>query len=109
MALQTAFTALKDGGVCVVAEPGKGHHEAEASVQAVEIYDVNEKEMPPTKVIRMARKTGFKRWRVKPNHGQLLTLLNGTNLSERKGLVGSIVKLPITRPLVAAALILGVK
>lgn len=109
IALEAAFSALRPGGVCVVAEPGIGHHETEASLHAVEAFGVNEKEMPPTKVIRMARNIGFSSWRVRPNHGQLLSLLNAADLGDRKGLLGLMLRLSITRPLIASALILGGK
>lgn len=106
-ALQCAYRALKTGGVCVVSEPGKGHHEAAASVHAVDEYGVTEKEMPPSKVISLARKIGFKSWRVKPNHGQLLTLLNGSQLSQRGGLLGWLLQIPILKPVVSIGLIAG--
>ena len=108
-ALKCALRALKPGGVCVVSEPGTGHHEAAASIHAVQHYGVTEKAMPPTKVIGLARQLGFRKWQVKPNHGQLLTLLNGSQLSERKGLVGALLKIPVLKPVLAVSLIGGGK
>ncbi len=66
-ALRAAWRALKPGGVCVTSEPGEGHHEAPAAVDAVERYGVTEKDMPPVKIIGLGKQVGFRRFVVYPH------------------------------------------
>lgn len=66
-ALASAFRALKPGGVCITCEPGSGHADAPASRAAVRQYGVTEKEMPPRKIIRLARLVGFAGARIVPD------------------------------------------
>lgn len=68
-ALESAFRALKPGGVCLVSEPGVGHHKR--SREIIEQYDVTEKDMPPRLVIRHARAIGFRKWRTFPRADHL--------------------------------------
>ncbi len=61
-ALAATYAALKPGGVCVTVEPGEGHEAASAEVAAA--FGVTEKDMPPHHVIAVARKIGFRQFRV---------------------------------------------
>jgi len=69
LALRRVYAALKPAGYCICSEPGKGHARAETSVQAVERFRVTEKDMPPRKIIRLARQAGFRRFKVYPAPG----------------------------------------
>lgn len=60
-ALRTAYRALKPGGVVFAFEPGAGHHRTPGAREAVSVYGVHEKEMPPGKVWRLGRAVGFRR------------------------------------------------
>jgi SAM-dependent methyltransferase len=60
-ALKTAYHSLKAHGVCITCEPGLGHATQKPSLEAVEKYDVTERDMPPKYIIKAAGKLGFKK------------------------------------------------
>jgi SAM-dependent methyltransferase len=60
-ALKTAYHSLKSCGVCITCEPGLGHAKQKPSIEAVEKYNVTERDMPPKYIIKAARKVGFKK------------------------------------------------
>jgi len=64
--VRRVFDALKPGGMCVTREPGAGHAEMPASIEAVEKYRVTENDMHPRKVIALAREAGFRDFYVFP-------------------------------------------
>ena len=66
-ALRMAYRSLRPGGVCITSEPGEGHARNPASLQATERFQVTEKDMPARRIIRAARKTGFKDFRTFPH------------------------------------------
>jgi len=59
-ALASAFRALKPGGVLVTLEPGEGHSRSLAAREAMRVYGVTERDMPPALVARYARQAGFR-------------------------------------------------
>ncbi len=67
LAIKMAFGSLKKGGVCITSEPGKGHSKQPTSINAMEKFNVTEKDMPPGKIIKLAKKVGFKRFKVLPH------------------------------------------
>ena len=75
LALEKAYAALKPGGVCITREPGTGHAEFEQSVHAVEQFNVTEKDMPPHKILAMAKAIGFKQSMTYPYPDQLIGTL----------------------------------
>ncbi|MCW2366815.1 SAM-dependent methyltransferase [Sphingobium sp. B7D2B] len=76
-ALRSAYTALKPGGVLVTHEPGDGHSTAPWSVQAMEIYGVTERDMPPRVIMDHARRVGFTDFRIHPMQHDLHSLFYG--------------------------------
>jgi SAM-dependent methyltransferase len=66
-AVAGAYRALRPGGVCVTSEPGEGHHLSPEAQQAVQRYNVTEKEMPPRHIIDLGRAVGFRAFRVYPH------------------------------------------
>lgn len=66
LALRCAFEILKNGGLCILSEPGVLHSVQKASVEAVKLYNVNEKDMPPQLIISIAKKIGFKEFHIIP-------------------------------------------
>ncbi|MBI5586997.1 MAG: class I SAM-dependent methyltransferase [Deltaproteobacteria bacterium] len=72
-ALKMVYRALKPGGVCVTAEPGVWHERRKETKEAVRKYNVTEKDTPPSKVIRLGKKAGFRDFRVYP-HARTLNL-----------------------------------
>ena len=59
-AVKSVYKALKPGGMLITAEPGSGHANAPTSQRAIREFDVNEKNMPPRKIIKMSRSIGFR-------------------------------------------------
>jgi SAM-dependent methyltransferase len=85
-ALKTAASALRHGGACVVSEPGRGHANSGTSVEARDLYDVTERDMPPEVVIAAARKAGFARSRVYPQPAEVQRLLYTPTGERRSGI-----------------------
>ncbi|MCI0703097.1 MAG: class I SAM-dependent methyltransferase [Planctomycetia bacterium] len=71
LAIAKAFAALKPGGVCLTAEPGRGHHDSEEARAAVAEYGVTEKDMPPEHIVDLGRQVGFASFRVFPHPDQV--------------------------------------
>ncbi|HEX9391461.1 MAG TPA: class I SAM-dependent methyltransferase [Usitatibacteraceae bacterium] len=65
-ALRSAFKALKSGGTLITHEPGEGHSIAPGSVEAMKIYGVNERDMPPWLIMQRAKEIGFGNFNVVP-------------------------------------------
>jgi SAM-dependent methyltransferase len=63
-ALSSAYNALKMGGILITAEPGVGHAQALASQKAIKEYGVTEKDMPPEKIIEIAKSIGFRKFQI---------------------------------------------
>ena len=59
LALRSAYKALKNGGICVLSEPGKGHSKAESSRRAMEQFGTIERDMSPEIIWRSAKSVGF--------------------------------------------------
>ncbi|QQS18920.1 class I SAM-dependent methyltransferase [Candidatus Saccharibacteria bacterium] len=59
LALKAAFVALRPGGILVACEPGVGHSKTAKSIDAMERYGVNERDMPPKLLRIQMRKAGF--------------------------------------------------
>lgn len=58
-AMACAYRALKPGGMLICHEPGQGHADAEASINARDLFDVTEKDMPPFKILDTGKEVGF--------------------------------------------------
>jgi SAM-dependent methyltransferase len=71
LTLRMVYKALKPGGVCVTSEPGRGHANAPASLEAVKKYGVTERDMPPETIIAAGRRVGFRKFTVYP-HASLM-------------------------------------
>ena len=74
-ALRCAHAALVPGGCVITLEPGSAHDAAASSRQAVAEFQVHEKNMPPSHIIRVGRQAGFLRHLVLPHphqHNRLL-------------------------------------
>jgi SAM-dependent methyltransferase len=57
-AIDSAYRALKPGGVCIASETNRGHSRKARDV--AERYDVTEKDMPPGLIARLGRAAGFR-------------------------------------------------
>ncbi len=72
-AIECAYRALKRGGIMIAIEPSTGH--GELSRQTIEEYDVGDRDMPPYLVVRIAKRVGFREWRIHQHAGQLTSTL----------------------------------
>ena len=78
-ALRCVYRALKPGGICITSEPGRGHAHRPASVKAMQEYNVTERDMPPGRIIRAAKKAGFRQWRIYPHMKPISACLFGVS------------------------------
>ena len=73
-AIASACHALKPGGILITHEPGEGHATAPGSIEAMQLYGVTEKDMPPHLIVRHAMEVGFSSYRVYPMQDELMTI-----------------------------------
>lgn len=99
-ALNSAYRALKPGGICITSEPGWGHERRSRAV--AERYGVTERDMHPTKVIAAGKKSGFKCIGIYPHANYLYNVLYRRDL---RGLFGRILGLPGVSTLAALGII----
>lgn len=71
-AIASAYRALKPGGVLITHEPGEGHSTAPGSIEAMRLYGVAERDMPPHLIWRHAQEIGFRSFRLFPMLQELL-------------------------------------
>ncbi|MFX1282112.1 MAG: class I SAM-dependent methyltransferase [Promethearchaeota archaeon] len=65
-ALRMTYKALKPSGFRIISEPGKGHSKRAKSIRTTEKYNVTEKDMPLSKIIKTGKEAGFKKFKVHP-------------------------------------------
>lgn len=65
-AISCVYRALKLGGVLLTHEPGEGHSVAPGSIEAMQLYGVNERDMPPHLIIRRGMEAGFRDFQIYP-------------------------------------------
>jgi len=58
-AVNAVYRALKPGGILVAIEPAYGHSKREESKRAIQNWDVTEKDMPPSLIVRLGKNAGF--------------------------------------------------
>jgi SAM-dependent methyltransferase len=66
LAIRAAWAALKPGGLLITHEPGEGHATHPDSIEAMRLYGVTERDMPPHLIIARGREAGFTQYRVLP-------------------------------------------
>jgi ubiquinone/menaquinone biosynthesis C-methylase UbiE len=79
-ALRSVFRALRGGGICVLSEPGVGHSRTTKSREAMKKYNVTERDMPASKIIRTAREVGFRSGRAYPHVAHINTFVYGNEI-----------------------------
>lgn len=100
-AVESAYRALRKGGMLVTSEPGHGH--ARRSRHVIERFGVTERDMPPARIIRAGRKAGFRVFRVYPHAHHLFISLYR---APRPSRAGKILRIPGVRSLAALFTIL---
>jgi ubiquinone/menaquinone biosynthesis C-methylase UbiE len=91
LALQSAFKALKNGGICVLLEPGKGHSKAEKSREVIEKFGTIERDMSPEIIWRSAKIVGFSHCYIFPKSSSMARNIYDKKFlrrSNKKGLYG---------------------
>ncbi|RVT39808.1 class I SAM-dependent methyltransferase [Sphingobium algorifonticola] len=73
-AIASAYRALRPGGILITHEPGEGHSTAPGSIEAMRLYGVNERDMPPHLIIAQGRAVGFRDARVVPMQHELMAI-----------------------------------
>jgi SAM-dependent methyltransferase len=96
-ALSSAYSALKPGGICLMSEPGLGHHLRQGAKEVVERYGVAERDMQPSRVIRAGKKAGFTGFEVCPRAQMLAHVLYGNQSYALPGKVVWFVKKRLLR------------
>lgn len=66
LAIRSAYRALKPGGLLITHEPGEGHADSPESIEAMRVYGVTERDMPPRLILQRGREVGFTAFRVLP-------------------------------------------
>ena len=74
-AIRCAYRSLREGGMLIAFEPGRGHAQAPASVHAVREWGVHEKDMPVDYIVKLGREAGFRRHLVMPRPHEVSRLL----------------------------------
>lgn len=100
-ALASAWRALKPGGICITSEPGWGHERRSRSVVAE--FGVTERDMHPAKIIRAAKKVGFRGATVHPHAFYLYISLYR---KQQRGLLARLFRIPGMRSLAALCTVL---
>jgi SAM-dependent methyltransferase len=83
-AVNSAYRALKPGGVCIASETGPGH--ARKSREVVERFGVTEKDMPPSLIRRLGLRAGFRRIEIHPRADEIGKYLYTKPASDQRGL-----------------------
>jgi ubiquinone/menaquinone biosynthesis C-methylase UbiE len=109
-AIRMVYKALKPGGICVTSEPGMGHRKSRSSTEAIKNYNVTEKDMPPLKIKRIGKKTGFRIFRIYP-HSKHLNIAIYRNIGKiaRFSFINKFLKFNLIRNLAAIFLIIFYK
>jgi SAM-dependent methyltransferase len=100
-ALESAYRALKPGGICITSEPGLGHERRSAGVKAE--FGVTERDMHPAKIIRASKKVGFRRFSVHPHASYLYISLYRRNT---RGFLGKMMRFPGMRIIIGMLVVL---
>lgn len=66
LAIRSAYNALKRGGILITHEPGEGHSAHPHSINAMEQFGVNERDMPPHLIIKAGKQAGFREFQILP-------------------------------------------
>ncbi|WP_313333199.1 class I SAM-dependent methyltransferase [Sphingobium yanoikuyae] len=74
LAIRSAYRALKPGGILITHEPGEGHAIHPQSIQAMELYGVTERDMPPQLIIARGKEAGFVDARILPMPEELFSI-----------------------------------
>lgn len=95
-ALNSAYRALKPGGICITSEPGLGH--ARRSKEVMRQFGTTERDMHPGRIIRAGRKSGFRPVGIYPHASELYIALYRRH---HPGRIARLLEIPGLRSLAA--------
>lgn len=81
-ALFKVYQALKIGGICITSEPALGHTKNPETLKVMEKYGVEDKDIPPSEIVKLARSVGFLRSKIYPL-SEVTTILTKLDLRNR--------------------------
>jgi len=81
-ALECVYRSLRPGGVLVTHEPGFGHSVNPDSIQAMKLYGVTEKDMPPSHIRDLCASIGFSRFEFFVDPTLAILVMYGINLAQ---------------------------
>lgn len=64
--LTNSYNALRNGGVCIISEPGLFHSKSPHTIRAVKEFGILEKELSPKLTKKIGRKVNFKKIKIYP-------------------------------------------
>jgi SAM-dependent methyltransferase len=80
-ALQSVYRALRPGGVLITHEPGVGHSKSADAINAMQLYGVTEKDMPPAHIRDLCAEIGYSSFNVHLDPTQAVIAVYGINLA----------------------------
>ncbi|OGS45236.1 MAG: hypothetical protein A2539_10420 [Elusimicrobia bacterium RIFOXYD2_FULL_34_15] len=105
-AIKCVYKSLKDGGVLIVCEPGKGHGSNLESLDAANKYKVTEKDMPPDLIIKIGKEAGFREYKIYP---RMIQLYKAIYLHPERSILKKMFKFNVVRIMVAIYLMVFYK
>ena len=79
-ALESVYRALRPGGVLITHEPGAGHSESAEAREAMALYGVTEKDMPPAHIRDLCLGIGFSRFEFIPDPALTMMITQKINI-----------------------------
>ena len=79
-ALQSVYRALRPGGVLITHEPGAGHSKSPDAINAMQLYGVTEKDMPPAYIRDLCAEIGFSSFKFHLDPTQAVIAVYGINM-----------------------------
>jgi len=86
-ALRCAYASLREGGVLLAFEPGRGHSTNPLAQHAVREYGVHEKDMPADYIVRLGREAGFRQHLYLPRPHEVIRHLYKPGYNQATGSV----------------------
>ncbi|MGH6611609.1 MAG: class I SAM-dependent methyltransferase, partial [Burkholderiaceae bacterium] len=80
-ALASVYRALRPGGVLITHEPGAGHSTSPDAINAMKLYGVTEKDMPPAHIRDVCAEIGYSDFKFHLDPTQAVIAVYGINMA----------------------------
>jgi len=80
-ALESVYRALRPGGVLITHEPGAGHSTSPESLDAMKLYGVTERDMPPAHIRDLCAQIGYSQFEFLLDPTQAVIAVYGINMA----------------------------